>query len=105
MGARASVILTQKGSTNSPVICQHWGGNEFHEEVREWVSGVYAEDHSKDNLKPENRIEPSRLFVRLVQKFGDGSYIECERADVDDSDYGCLYVELGPDKPTFTIHG
>jgi hypothetical protein len=38
-----------------------------------------------------------------VQKFGEGSYIECDRSSVDDSDNGCLYVELGDNRPTFSL--
>jgi hypothetical protein len=100
MGARASVILT-KDKEESPVLCQHWGGSEFHEEVREWITGLYAEDHSQDGMKPENRLEPERVFVKLVTKFGEGGYVAKDRSGVDDSDYGCLYVELGETKPTF----
>ena len=103
MGARASVILTQKGSPKSPVLCQHWGGTAFHEDVRKWILSLYAEDHSKDGMNPWNRLEPGRVFVRLVQKFGTDGYVERERKNVDDSDYGCLYVELGKDEPTFSI--
>jgi len=104
MGARASVILKQ-GEEESPVLCQHWGGNEFHENVREWITGIYAEDHSEDNLNPGNRLEPERLFVRLIKTFGDGGYVQKDRSHVDDSDYGCLYVHIDKDKPRFSLNG
>lgn len=112
MGARASVILTQ-GGEQSPVLCQHWGGNEFHEEVREFITEAYKvyEDPKKFSVwegkktvhEPNDRLEPSRMFVKLVQKLGEGGYIAKERIEVDDSDYGCLYVELGEDKPVFSL--
>jgi hypothetical protein len=103
MGARASVILTKENHADSPCLCQHWGGNEFHENVREFILKLYEADHSKDNMQPENRLEPSRVFIKLVKEFGEGGYVECSRDMVDDSDYGCLYVELEDKKPNFSI--
>lgn len=103
MGARASVIITD-GRQESPVLCQHWGGPEFHDEVKEWIKEIYAEDHSEDNINPANRLEPERVFVRLVQKFGENGYVCKDRSEVDDSDFGCLYVKLGEKKPTFSLN-
>jgi hypothetical protein len=112
MGDRASVILTKDGE-ESPVLCQHWGGSEFHEEVREFVTKCYEvlKDPKKFSVwqgvamvnEPNDRLEPSRLFVKIVREFGEGGYIAKTRDEVDDSDNGCLYVELGEDKPTFTL--
>jgi hypothetical protein len=105
MGARASVVI-KNDTQESPVLCQHWGGEGLHEEVREWIAKVYSEDHSEDGMKPANRIEPDRLFVRLVQKFGEGGYIVKDRSECDDSDYGCLFVDVSSkDKPKFSVHG
>lgn len=111
MGARASVILTQDGK-ESPCLCLHWGSNAYHEEVREFVTKLYEvlKDPTKFSVwegkktvhAPEDRLEPSRVFVKLVQKFGEGGYVAKDRNEVDDSDYGCLYVELGDKKPTFS---
>jgi hypothetical protein len=109
MGDRASVIL-KGGNTSffpevdqiSPVLCQHWGGSEFHESVRKFILEQYSLDHSKDGGSPENRLEPERLFVRLVCALGEGGYICREREEVDDSDNGCLYVTLDQ-TPKFEI--
>ena len=62
MGDRISVVLTRKGYPDSPYPAQHWGGNEWAESVREWILSLYEEDHSEDNLKPANRLEPERVL-------------------------------------------
>lgn len=102
MGARASVILKKSGEANSPVLCQHWGGSKFHESIREWVATLYAESNKERTTgKVADRLEPNRVFIKMVRLFGEGGYVECDPIRVDDSDYGCLCVHLGEDSPTF----
>lgn len=114
MGARASVILITKTETGvadaSPVLCQHWGGKDFHAKVRAWAKKQYTnrEGTRGDGKGPCPNItdrwsEPGRIFVRLVQAFGELGYVGRTRAEVDDSDYGCLQVTLGDDGPTFKV--
>lgn len=103
MGARASVILTREGET-SPVLCQHWGGSEFHEDVREWAKEQFALSQDENKRRITDRWgEPERIFVRLIQKFGEDGYVGKTRDEVDDSDHGCLSIELGNDGPIFTL--
>ena len=102
MGDRASVILTQKGQSNSPCLCQHWGGEGFHDRVKEFIQNLYGKfKHHQDEAR--DRLEPERVFIKLVIRLGEGGYVACERKDVDDSDCGCLHVDLGLDKPTFKL--
>ena len=97
MGATASVQLTCNDAF-SPILCQHWGGKKFHEEVKKWITEHYKTE-SKDIT---DRWEMCRIFVRLVQKFGDNGYVERERYLVDDSDYGCLKIDV-TGEPKFTL--
>lgn len=100
MGARASVMLTQKGET-SPVLCQHWGGNEFHEKVRKWAVEQFEVKEGLNNIT--DRWNVQRIFVRLIQKFGEDGYVGKTQNEVDDSDYGCLRIELGDNGPEFSM--
>jgi hypothetical protein len=100
MGARASVMLKDGGSL-SPVLCQHYGGEEFHEEVKEWIREHY-EKSGKAGTSITDRWEMCRIFVRLVQRFGDEGYVETDRSKVDDSQYGCLVIDV-TDAPTFSV--
>lgn len=103
MGARASVMLTRKGE-ESPVLCQHWGGNEFHEEVRKWAQEQFLIKEGKDGGTITDRWgEVGRIFIRLIQRFGDGGYVGKTQDEVDDSDYGCLRIELGDSGPEFSL--
>lgn len=102
MGARASVVLTRNGE-ESPVLCQHWGGNEFHEEVRKWAVEQFNLKEGKNGTITDRWDEPGRIFVRLIQKFGEGGYVGKTTAEVDDSDYGCLRIELTDQGPKFSM--
>jgi hypothetical protein len=100
--------MLKDGEDYSPVLCQHWGGNEFHEEVREWIAEHYKKSHGSvlgnDVEVITDRWEMNRIFVRLVQRFGDEGYVERERDSVDDSDYGCLVIDVSG-KPKFSKEG
>lgn len=96
------MILHKEGEADSPCLCQHWGGNEFHETVREFVADAFK-NRERTTGKVEDRWEPSRLFVKLVIALGSGGYIECDPNRVDDSDYGCLHVTMHDDGPEFSL--
>lgn len=114
MGARASIMLV-RGKKKSPVLCQHWGGNEFHEDVREFVDKIYEYRVGKSMTDEEaarvfntkvlglmtRLAEIDRIFTLIVMNFGDGGYVGRDRNDVDDSDYGCLIIDLSGDKPVY----
>jgi len=125
MGARASIRVL-RGDQYSPTLCQHWGGSEFHEEVRDFVKAIYTfrkgtpkihklSDDVKEALQKQfgtkdlelmtRTSEIERIFTLIVMKFGDCGYIGREGDMVDDSDYGCMEIELGEDKPTFNLGG
>jgi hypothetical protein len=94
----------------SPVLCQHWGGEAFHAKVRAWAKKQFKnrEGTRGDGTGPCPNItdrwsEPGRIFVRLVQAFGELGYVGRTRDEVDDSDYGCLQVTLSDNGPTFKV--
>jgi len=95
-------MLTRKGE-ESPVLCQHWGGNEFHEEVRKWAAEQFLIKETPGDGITDRWYEVGRIFVRLVQRFGDGGYVGKTQNEVDDSDYGCLRIELGDNGPEFSM--
>lgn len=124
MGARASITF-KRGGDKSPCLCQHWGGPEFHEEVREWVTGLYADREAyvkaktqaeRDDIaakyKSEGRNfelmsridEVGRVFLLACMNFGDGGYVGLDRSEVDDSDFGCLVISLEDKGPKFSLN-
>ena len=126
MGARASIKVTC-GNEESPVLCQHWGGSEFHEVVRDFVKGIYEDRPKLSDYKLDPKIkkvladkykcgegdlelmtrtdEVGRIFTLIVMNYGSGGYIGKTESEVDDSDYGCLTIELGEGKPIFHLGG
>ena len=111
MGDRASVKFKSKFE-ESPVFCSHWGGTDFHEAVKDFTEEILAEARGKGGVEPLFRLEPSIMMVEFIRthfkEFEEGDrvtscyYLGKDRSEVDDSDNGCLVVnlDLAETKPT-----
>lgn len=97
--------MLKDGDHESPVLCQHWGGSYFHDEVKEWIQEHYAKSGGGFSTEDiTDRWEMSRIFVRLVQKFGNEGYVEASRDHVDDHDYGTLVIDVSGAPKFEVIH-
>lgn len=102
MGARISIKFTNKND-KSVVLCHHWGGEEFLDEVQKFLN-QYT-NQIKNNLQknyssPSSRMEPQMVMCQFIawlsetKQLSESVYLGKDTSEVDDSDYGHHEIEL-----------
>ena len=98
MGARISVAF-KKGDKKSVALFSHWGGEEFADTAREYVSELKAE--RKGQMMPIDRLEPETVMVDFVryltkdlERVEGNLYLGKDASDGDNGDYGHHDIEL-----------
>ena len=102
MGARASVSFKDQYG-ESPVVFSHWGGEEFHQEAKNYVDQL-KQDIVDGHLKPSwplGRLEANRVvidFIRHITKdlerVESDFYLVRTELEGDNSDYGHKTIDL-----------
>lgn len=101
MGNRSSIQF-KRGEQRSPVLCKHWGGEEFHRQALDWLNKRLERIQEQVNedrpcvhvSTPSTRMDIGTVFCELVVAIGSGGYIGRDRDEVDDYDCGCLVIDL-----------
>lgn len=100
MGARISIQFAN-GSETSPVLFNHWGGEEFIDEVNTYLQELKAEQGDTGISYPLDRLEPRTVmvdFIRYITKDLDrvssDLYLGVDENDGDNSDYGHHVIDL-----------
>lgn len=108
MGARASVSF-KDNFTESPVIFNHWGGEEFHQQAKDYVEQL-KKDIKEGKISPSfplGRLEAAYVMVDFIRHITKGQdriisslYLCRKEEEGDNSDYGhetiCLTSSLPP---------
>ena len=99
MGARISIQF-KNGDNKSVVLFNHWGGEEFAEEAREYVKEL-KEEVKDSQAMPLHRLEPNTVMVDFIRSITknlprvEGSlYLAKNETEGDNSDYGHHIINL-----------
>jgi len=100
MGARISIQFAN-GNETSPVLFSHWGGEEFLDDVNNYLQELKAEQGDGGVINPIDRLEPRTVmvdFIRHITKDMDrvssNLYLGVDEDDGDNSDYGHHVIDL-----------
>ena len=100
MGARISIQFSNKND-KSPILCNHWGGEEFLDEVIDYLNELKDEAKEKGSLEPLYRLEPSIVMVDFIRhltkndkRTSSSLYLVSHECECDNSDYGHHEFEL-----------
>jgi len=107
MGDRASVKF-KNDNEESVILCAHWGGTDFHDLAKDYTEELISDIKKRErpDFEPLFRMEPSIVMVDFIRwlmrqdycvskgRVESSLYLGKERNEVDDSDNGCLVVNL-----------
>lgn len=104
MGNRVSIQFVNKNE-KSPYLFSHWGGEDFVEEVKEYVQELKAEAKEKGGMYPLHRLEPHTVFVDFIKQYTRAEegrvesdlYATCTEGEGDNSDNGHFDIDLAAD--------
>lgn len=98
MGARASVSF-KKEDQESVTLFNHWGGEEFAQEAKDYVNKLKAE--RTGSMMPLDRFEPETVMVDFIRhltkdmpRVESSLYLGKDSTDGDNRDYGHTVIEL-----------
>lgn len=80
----------------SIVLCHHWGGANFPEEVVEYLKEFKMLHTGKDRVStPFSRMEPAYLILQIAAHFCNASlYSGRSTEEVDNGDYGHYRISV-----------
>jgi hypothetical protein len=98
MGDRISISF-KNGDSESVALFNHWGGQEFLHEVKEYA--IHLTENNPDRTSPLGRFEPETVMVDFIRHYTLGMsnvksslYLGKDGLDGDNSDNGHYVIEF-----------